>query len=85
MAVVRCKNCGYLVFPPGTRVRHHSDTYPKAYRNGTAVVVDHNTHEGHLEYHVLRDQAPPWYSRHSWWPWNAVLRVEAVTQQDVMV
>lgn len=83
MAVILCPHCAYTVFPPGTRVRHHNDQYANAYRYGTAVVVDHSVNEGHLEYHILRDQVQPWYSRHSWWPWNAVLRVEAVTAADI--
>lgn len=84
MAVILCKNCGYTVFPPGTRVRHHSDQYTEAYVKGTATVVDHNVHDGHLEYHVLRDKALRWGSRHGWWPWNAVLRVDLVWADEVM-
>lgn len=41
---------------PGTRVRHHGEQYPEAYRDGTAVVLYAFVYNGHLEYRVCRDR-----------------------------
>jgi hypothetical protein len=43
-------------YEPGTRVYHDGQRYPAAAWYGTATIVEHFYHNGHLEYVVERDE-----------------------------
>lgn len=55
--------------PPGTRVRHYGDQFPRAFTEGTATVVGHFHINGHLEYRVRRD--PTWATDAGVREWSA--------------